>query len=77
VVDGENTPDITFEDADLPIGGLRTWPPIRHNPSDKPKHIRKLTNLKDIIRKELKHTKKRRQPRASSGDSYKKQETQE
>ena len=26
VVDGENSPNITFGDADLPIGGLRTWP---------------------------------------------------
>ncbi len=32
VVDGENTQGITFEDADPPIGGLRTWPKIRHNP---------------------------------------------
>jgi hypothetical protein len=31
VVDGENSPDITFEDADPPIGGLPTWPQIRHN----------------------------------------------
>ena len=40
VVDGENTPDITFEDADPPIGGLRTWPKIRHNPPNKPENIR-------------------------------------
>ena len=46
VVDGENSPDITFEDADPPIGGLRTWPHIRHNPTNRPEHIRKLTNLK-------------------------------
>jgi ribonuclease HI len=26
VVDGKSTPDITFEDADPPIRGLRTWP---------------------------------------------------
>jgi ribonuclease HI len=26
VVDGENTPDITFEDADPSIEGMRTWP---------------------------------------------------
>jgi ribonuclease HI len=45
VVDGENSPDITFEDADLQIGGLRPWPQIRHNPPNKPEHIRKLTNL--------------------------------
>jgi hypothetical protein len=56
VVDGDNIPDITFEDADPPIGGLRTWPQIRHNPPNKPEHIRKRTNLKAYIRKELKHT---------------------
>jgi hypothetical protein len=56
VVDGENSPDITFEDADPPIGGLRTWLQIRHNPTNKPKHIRKLTNLKVGTKKELKHT---------------------
>jgi hypothetical protein len=56
VVDGENRPDITFEDADPPIGGLRTWPQIRHNPPRKPENIGKLTNLKAGIRKELKHT---------------------
>jgi hypothetical protein len=57
-LDGEHTSDITFEDADPPIGGLRTWPQIIHNPSNKPEHIRKLTNLKASIRKELKHTNK-------------------
>ena len=46
VVNGENIPDITFEDADPPIGGLRTWPQIRHNPPNKSEHNRKLTNLK-------------------------------
>jgi hypothetical protein len=56
VVDGETTPDITFEDADPLIRGLRLWPHIRHNPSTKPEHIRKLTNLKSSIRKEVKHT---------------------
>jgi hypothetical protein len=50
VVDGENTPEITFEDADTPIGGPRTWPQIRHNPPNKPENIRKLTNLKANIR---------------------------
>jgi hypothetical protein len=52
VVDGENTPDITFEDADPPIGGLRTWPQIKHNPPNKLKHVRKLTSFKTGIRKE-------------------------
>jgi ribonuclease HI len=46
VVEGETTPDIIFAEADPPIGGLRTWPQIRHTPPNKPEHIRKLTNLK-------------------------------
>ena len=58
MADGDNKPDITFEDADSPIGGLFTWPQIRHNPPNKPENIRKLTNLKAGIRKELKHTNK-------------------
>jgi hypothetical protein len=59
VVDGANIPDITFEDADPPFGGLRTWPQIRHNPPNKPEHIRKLANLKADIRKGLKPANKR------------------
>ena len=35
VVDGEHTPGITFEEADPAIGGLRTWPQIRHTPPNK------------------------------------------
>jgi hypothetical protein len=58
VVDGETTPDTIFEEADLPIGGLRTWPQIRHTPRNKPENIRTLTNFKADIRKELKHTNK-------------------
>jgi hypothetical protein len=51
VVDGETTPDVTFEDADPPTGGLRTWPQIRHIPPNKPENIRKLTNLKVGLQK--------------------------
>ncbi len=58
VVDGKHTPGITFEEADPPIGGLRTWPQIRHNPPNKPENIRKLTNLKAGIKRQLKHTNK-------------------
>jgi hypothetical protein len=58
VVDGENAPDITFEEADPPIGGLRTWTQIRYNPPNKPEHIREHRNLKACIRKELKHPNK-------------------
>jgi len=58
VVDGEHTLDITFDEADPPIGDLRPWPQIRHNPPNKPENIRKLTNLNASIKKELKHTNK-------------------
>ena len=58
VMDGDNLPDIIFEEADPPIGGLRTWPQIRLTTPNKPEHIRKLTNLKAGIKKELKITNK-------------------
>jgi hypothetical protein len=77
VVDGENSPDITFEDADPPIGGLRTWPQIRHNPTNKPEHIRKLTNLKACIQKNSSTSAKPQPQRASLENSYKWQETHE
>jgi hypothetical protein len=59
VVDGETTPDSTFEEADPPIGGLSTWPKIRHTPSNKRENIRELTNFKVGIEKELKKPTKR------------------
>jgi hypothetical protein len=77
VVDGEHTSDITFEDPDPLIGGLRTWPQIEHNPPNKPEHIRQLTNLKASIRKGLKHTNKTATTKGVFGRPYKKQETQE
>ncbi len=58
VVDGDNLPDITFEEADSPIGALRTWPQIRRNSTNKPEQIRNLTNLKAGIKKLLKQTNK-------------------
>ena len=58
MVDGEQTPDITFEEADPPIGGIRTWPQIRHTLPNKTEYTRKLTNLKTSIKKELKYTNK-------------------
>jgi len=58
VGDRGNTSDITFEDVDPPNGGLRTWSQIRHNLPNKPENIRKLTNLKADIKKELKYTNK-------------------
>jgi ribonuclease HI len=51
VVDGEHTPDTTFEEADPPIRGLRTWSHIRHNPTNNPEHIRNLTNFKACIKR--------------------------
>jgi len=50
VVGGETTPDTTFDEADLPIGGLHTWPQTRHTPPNNPEIIRKLTNLKAYIK---------------------------
>ena len=51
VVDGEVPPDINFDEANPPIGGLRTWPQIRHTTQDKPDTILKITNLKTGIGK--------------------------
>jgi hypothetical protein len=58
VVDGETTQDTILQEEDPPIEGLRTWPQTRHTPPNKPKNIRKLTNLKAGIIKKLKHTNK-------------------
>ena len=77
VMDGENAPYITFEDADPSIGGLRTWPQIRHNPTNKPEHTRKLTNLKSGIKKNSSTPSKPQPQKASLGSSYKRQGTQE
>ena len=45
VVEGHKTPDITFTDADPPIGGLRTWPQIRRTSKDTPHNVPKLADL--------------------------------
>ena len=58
VVDWMRIYEVVLNEADPPIGGLRTWPHIRHNPPSKLENIRKLTNLKVCIKKELKHTNK-------------------
>jgi hypothetical protein len=50
VVDGEAKLDIIFEEADQPIGGLHTWPQIRHTLPNKLENIRKLTNFKSGLR---------------------------
>ena len=49
VVDGEAPPDIIFDEADPPVGGLRTWPQIRHTTPNKPDTIILLTNIKTCI----------------------------
>jgi len=55
-VDGDVTPKVTFYEADPPIGGLRTWPQIRHTTPDKPDSILKLTNIKTNIKTAIKET---------------------
>ncbi len=77
VVDGDTLPDVTFEEVDPPIGGLRTWPQIRMKPTNKPDHIRKLTNLKTDIKKNLGKQRTPRPPKEYTGNSYKQQETRE
>ena len=51
VVEGHKTPDITFTDADPPIGGLRTWPQIRRTSKDTPPNVTKLADLHSRLRK--------------------------
>jgi hypothetical protein len=36
VVDGKASLDITFDEADPPVGGLRIWPQIRSTTPNKP-----------------------------------------
>ncbi len=74
MVDGDKPPEIIFDGADPPIGGLRTWPQIRQNLTSKPEQIRKITNLKAGIKKELKHTKNPRSKKESMANSYKKRD---
>ncbi len=54
VVDGESTTDITFEYADPPIGGLRTWPQIRHTTPNKQISSIQLPTLRRVSKKQLK-----------------------
>ncbi len=49
VVYREVSPDITFNEADPPVGGLCTWPQIRHITPNKPDNIHKITSLKTGI----------------------------
>ena len=51
VVEGDKTPDITFTEADPPIGGLRTWPQIKRNNKDTTPNVTKLADLHSSLRK--------------------------
>ena len=54
VVDGDVPSDITFDEADPPIGSLRTIPQISHTTPDKPDTIQKITNIEIGIKKQSK-----------------------
>ena len=54
MVEGEAPPDTIFDEADPPVGGLRTWPQIRRTTPNNPDTIIKLTNIKTDIKKEIK-----------------------
>ena len=53
VVDGKKRPDITFTDADPPIGGLRTWPQIKINKLHKSTQTTKIADIPKGLRKIL------------------------
>jgi ribonuclease HI len=55
-VDGEVPPDITFDEVNPPIGGLRTWPQIRRTTPNNSDIILKITNLKTGLKKATKET---------------------
>ena len=44
-----------FNEADPPVGGLRTWPQIRTTKPDQPDVIHKLHNLTTAIKKQARH----------------------
>ena len=54
VVDGKTRPDITFTEADPPIGGLRTWPQIKMTKPYKSTQTTKIGDIPNRIRKLLK-----------------------
>jgi hypothetical protein len=60
VVDGDALPDITFTEADPPIGGLHTWPQIRKIARNKSDTIHKITNLQTNIEKAINASKNNR-----------------
>jgi len=82
VVDGEASLDITFDEADPPVGGLKTWPQIRSPTPNKPYTIIKPTNIKTGIKTAIKETTysttkgilaiyKKRQERRAQTSTYK------
>ena len=55
-MDGEAPPDITFDEADPHVGGLRTWSQIRSTTPNNPDTFIQLTNIKTGIKKAIKET---------------------
>jgi ribonuclease HI len=51
VMEGQNTPDIIFTEADPPIRGLRTWTQIRGTPKDKSPSTHNLADLLSSLHK--------------------------
>jgi hypothetical protein len=68
VVDGKKRPDITFTDADPPVGGLRTWPQIKINKPNKSTQTSKIADIPKRLRKLLKT--KPPNPRTSTTTTY-------
>ena len=68
MVDGKTRPDITFTEADTPIGGLRTWPQIKTNKPDKSTQTTKIADIPNGLRKLLKI--KPPNPRTSTTTTY-------
>lgn len=57
VVDGEATPNITFDEADPPVGGLRIGPQIMSTTPNQPDTIIELTHIKTGMKTIIKETK--------------------
>ena len=54
VVEGHKNPDIIFNDANPPVGGLRIWPQTQKTIKKTPPNVTKLadlhSNLRELIR---------------------------
>ena len=55
-MEGEAPPNTIFDEADPPVGGLRSWPQIRRTTPNNSDTILKLTNIKTDIKKEIEVT---------------------